>query len=120
MRRVVTLAFVLGLAAPSAAPAQPQPQLPQGQIPDRGRPTEAGDEIPLFDYEAYFPGAWSFEWRVPESPLGAGGTIRGIETFSTGDGRYYTSRIEADGPDGPFTADSRIISGVNGGGAGSR
>jgi len=107
MRRVVVLSFVLGLLAPSTAPAQPQ--LPQGQIPDRGRPTEAGDEIPLFDYEAYFPGAWDFEWRVPESPLGAGGTIRGTETFSTGDGRYYMSRIEADGPDGPFTADSRII-----------
>ena len=33
----------------------------------------------------------------------------GHRDFSTGDGRYYTSRIEADGPDGPFTADSRII-----------
>ena len=33
----------------------------------------------------------------------------GTEVFSTGDGRYYTSRIEADRPDGPFTADSRII-----------
>ena len=46
---------------------------------------------------------------APESPLGSGGTIRGTEAFSTGDGRYYTSRIEADGPDAPFTADSRII-----------
>ena len=109
MRRVVALSFVLGLAVSVPALGQPQPQLPQGQIPDRGRPTEAGDEIPLFDYEAYFPGAWQFEWRVPESPLGPGGSIRGTEVFSTGDGRYYTSRIEAEGPDGPFTADSRII-----------
>ena len=109
MRRVVTLAFVLGLVASLPAWGQPQPQRPQGQIPDRGRPTQSGDEIPLFDYEAYFPGVWNFEWRVPESPLGPGGTIRGTEDFSTGDGRYYTSRIEADGPDGPFTADSRII-----------
>ena len=109
MRRVVTLSFVLALVASAPVLGQPQPQLPQGQIPDRGRPTEAGDEIPLFDYEAYFPGVWNFEWRVPESPLGPGGSIRGTEAFSTGDGRYYTSRIEAEGPDGPFTADSRII-----------
>lgn len=107
MRHIVTLSFVLTLGA--SVMASGQPQRPQGQIPDRGRPTRSGDEIPLFDYEAYFPGAWSFEWRVPESPLGAGGAIRGAEVFSTGDGRYYTSRIEADGPDGPFTADSRII-----------
>ena len=109
MRRVVTLSFVLALVASAPALGQPQPQLPQGQIPDRGRPTEAGDEIPLFDYEAYFPGVWNFEWRVPEGPLGPGGSIRGTEAFSTGDGRYYSSRIEAEGPDGPFTADSRII-----------
>ena len=107
MRRVYALSLVLGLFASSSALGQPQ--RPQGQIPDRGRPTQRGDEIPLFDYEAYFPGVWQFEWRVPESPLGPGGAIEGTEVFSTGDGRYYTSRIEAEGPDGPFTADSRII-----------
>ena len=107
MRRVFALSLVLGLFASSSALGQPQP--PQGQIPDRGRPTQSGDEIPLFDYEAYFPGVWQFEWRVPESPLGPGGAIEGTEVFSTGDGRYYTSRIEAEGPDGAFTADSRII-----------
>ncbi|MDA1094075.1 MAG: hypothetical protein O3A25_12520 [Acidobacteria bacterium] len=95
---------------PDAADAQPEPQRPQGQIPDRGRPTERGDDIPLFDYDAYFPGTWQFEWRVPESPLGAGGLIEGTEVFAPGhDGRYYTSRIDARGPDGPFTAESRII-----------
>ncbi len=95
---------------PDTADAQPEPQRPQGQIPDRGRPTERGDDIPLFDYDAYFPGTWQFEWRVPESPLGAGGLIEGTEVFAPGhDGRYYTSRIDARGPDGPFTAESRII-----------
>ena len=74
-------AFVatLGLLAPDVGLAQLQPQRPQGQIPDRGRPTESGDEIPVFDYDAYFPGTWEFEWRVPESPFGSGGLIEGTE-----------------------------------------
>lgn len=105
--RLAALSLALWVAASVPAPAQPQ--RPQGQIPDRGRPTESGDEIPLFDYDAYFPGVWRFEWRVPQSPLGPGGTIEGTEVFSPGDGRHYTSRIEADGPDGPFTAESRIV-----------
>jgi hypothetical protein len=104
---VVTMG-VICVAAPSSA--QPESQRPTGQIPDRGRPTERGDEIPLFDYDAYFPGTWEFEWRVPESPLGSGGLIEGTEVFVPGvDGRYYTSRIVARGPDGDFTTDSRIV-----------
>jgi hypothetical protein len=54
----------------------------RGQIPDRGRPTARGDEIPVFDYDAYFPGTWEFEWRVPESPLGSGGMIEGTEVYA--------------------------------------
>ena len=102
------MATAIGVLAPALLLAQPQ--RPQGQIPDRGRPTESGDEIPIFGYDAYFPGTWEFEWRVPESPLGSGGLIEGTEVYSTSeDGRYYTSRIEARGPDGPFTTESRII-----------
>ncbi len=109
-RRFATVLLTAALAVPTAAYAQPEPQRPQGQIPDRGRPTARGDKIPLFDYDAYFPGTWAFEWRVPESPLGAGGTIEGTEDFSTSDdGRYYTSRIEARGPDGEYTAEARIV-----------
>lgn len=104
-------------AAGTAGPQPPDrsespapPELPQGQIPDLGRPTEAGDEVPAFDYDAYFPGVWTFEWRVPDSPLGPGGLITGSETFEPGgDGRNYTARIEAEGPDGPFTTESTII-----------
>ena len=110
--RVVSLALVTAVAllAPATALTQPQQQRPEGQIPDRGRPTESGDEIPFFDYDAYFPGTWEFEWRVPESPLGSGGMIEGTEVYATSeDGRYYTSRIDARGPDGPFTTDSRIV-----------
>ena len=92
----------------SGSPAPPA--LPQGQIPDLGRPPEAGDEVPAFDYDADIPGVWTFEWRVPDSPLGPGGLITGSETFERGtDGRNYTAVIEAEGPDGPFTTDSTII-----------
>lgn len=118
---VALLLVSAGAATPAAAgTAGPQPPdrsgspappaLPQGQIPDLGRPTEAGDEVPAFDYDAYFPGVWTFEWRVPDSPLGPGGLITGSETFERGtDGRNYTAAIEAEGPDGPFTMDSTII-----------
>ncbi len=106
----VALVTAVSLLVPATALTQPRQQRPEGQIPDRGRPTERGDEIPLFDYDAYFPGTWEFEWRVPESPLGSGGLIEGTEVYSTSeDGRYYTSRIDARGPDGPFTTDSRIV-----------
>ena len=110
-RRSVRLGLLItavGILAPAVVLAQPQ--RPQGQIPDRGRPTESSDEIPVFDYNAYFPGTWEFEWRVPESPLGSGGLIEGTEVYSdSADGRYYTSRIDARGPDGPFTTESRIV-----------
>jgi len=114
MRRRSVLGATLGVLMTAAVgghtPTAAQPQRPQGQIPDHGRPTESGDEIPIVDYDAYFPGTWEFEWRVPESPLGSGGMIEGTEIYSTSeDGRYYTSRIEARGPDGSFTAESRIV-----------
>ena len=47
---------------------------------------------------------------MPESPLGSGGMIEGTEVYSTSeDGRYYTSRIDLWGPDGPFTTEARIV-----------
>ena len=113
---VSLLLVAAAVAVTAAEPAPPQPpsadrsQLPQGQIPDLGRPTEAGDEVPTFDYDAYFPGVWSFEWRVPDSPLGPGGLITGTETFEPGsDGRNYRATLEAAGPAGSFTTQSTII-----------
>lgn len=103
------LAVVLFCSHLVAGPQPPERSLPQGQIPDRGRPTQAGDEVPAFDYDAYFPGKWTFEWRVPDSPLGTGGLITGTETFHPGDGRNYRATIAAEGPDGPFTVSSAII-----------
>ena len=115
-RRAVRSTALAGLVAtmvlaPAVGRAQPaQTQRPEGQIPDRGRPTARGDEIPVFDYDAYFPGTWEFEWRVPESPLGSGGMIEGTEVYAPSeDGQYYTSQIDARGRDGPFTSASRII-----------
>lgn len=53
----------------------------------------------------YFVGAWSFEWNVPESPLGPAGKIIGIETYKRIlDGAAYESVIEGEGPGGPFQA----------------
>ena len=110
------LLAALAVTATAAEPGAPQPpsadrtQLPQGQIPDLGRPTEAGDQVPTFDYDAYFPGVWSFEWRVPDSPLGPGGLVTGTETFESGsDGRNYRATVEAEGPDGTFVTRSTII-----------
>ena len=95
---------------PDPPQSSDRPRLPHGQIPDLGRPTEAGDEVPTFDYDAYFPGVWTFEWRVPDSPLGPGGVITGTETFEPGgDGRHYRARVEAAGPGGPFTTKSAVI-----------
>ena len=51
-----------------------QTQLPKGQMPELGRPTKVGDELPLFNFDGYFPGTWTFEWDMPEGPLGRVGT----------------------------------------------
>ena len=109
-RRILMVSVIACLGAASVVDTARAQQQPRGQIPDLGRPTESGDEVPLFDYDAYFPGEWEFEWRTPESPLSSGGMIEGVETFSASeDGRHYTSRIEAEGPDGPFTAQSTVV-----------
>ena len=69
MWRVATWVLLGALLAPGTALTQPAPQRPEGQIPDRGRPTESGDEIPLFDYDAYFPGTWEIGVVVEEGDL---------------------------------------------------
>ena len=106
----VVSAIVLGMCTVVFVGTSAQQRRPQGQIPDLGRPTESTDAIPLFDYDSYFPGTWTFEWRTPESPLGAGGMIEGQEVFAPSNGeRNYSSTIDADGPDGPFTIQSTIL-----------
>jgi hypothetical protein len=77
-------------------------------MPDLGRTTKGDDEVPLFDFDAYFPGKWSFQWDVPESPLGPAGRIEGTTIYTkVGDG-LYDAVTTARGPAGPFTINERI------------
>jgi hypothetical protein len=94
---VGTVLGLLVLCVPIAAQ-----QVPKGQMPTLGRPTETGDTVPLFDFDAYFLGKWTFEWSMPESPLGAAGPYSGTTTFAKLDGRFYEAISEGEGPSGPF------------------
>ncbi len=86
---------------PGAAPAEGQIK---GQAPDRGRPTKHDDEQPRLDFDTYFLGApWTFEWDVPEGPLGQAGRLTGTTTYKALGGKYYEASTQADGPDGKFT-----------------
>lgn len=50
----------------------------------------------------YFLGAWTFEWNVPESPLGPAGKFKGVETYTKTGAATYESKIEGEGPLGAF------------------
>lgn len=91
--------LVLALTATSVA-AQ---QVPKGQMPALGRPTEAADAVPLLDFDTYFLGKWTFEWSMPETALGPAGEFTGTTVYSKIDGRFYEALTEGDGPAGPFT-----------------
>jgi hypothetical protein len=104
------MALAVGVVATEAVQtASPPAASPQrGQMPTLGRPTQAGDETPLLDFDTYFLGVWTYEGVVPDSPLGGGGSISGTATFSKiGDG-VYEALTKAVGPDGPFTVKERI------------
>jgi len=103
---VVTAAAFSDSHAGAQAPA-PGTQ-PRGQMPALGRPTQAGDPLPLLDFDAYFLGTWAFEGVVPDSPLGLGGSMNGRAVFTKiGDGQYEAS-IDVQGAEGPFTIKERI------------
>jgi hypothetical protein len=79
-------------------------QLPKGQMPDLGRPTKVGDELPLFNFDEYFRGKWTFEWDVPEGALGPAGRITGTTIYKAIDaGKFYEASTEATGPGGTYT-----------------
>ena len=83
--------------------SQQQQPPPRGQMPDLGRPTKNDDALPLFDFDAYFPGKWTFEWDVPESPVGQAGRMEGSIVYKkTGDG-VYEAVTTGTGPTGAFT-----------------
>ena len=99
-----TCALALLLAAVPAAAQQPTPpQAPRSQMPDLGRPTKSSDALPLFNFERYFAGKWTFEWDVPDSALGPAGTITGTTTFTRVDDTFYLATTEAKGPAGAIT-----------------
>lgn len=105
--RVTTLAavaLVATIGASIAARQQPdKAPLPKGQMPDLGRPTKVGDALPPFNFDAYFLGTWTFEWDVPEGPLGPSGRITGTTIYKPIDGKFYEASTEATGPAGAFT-----------------
>ena len=57
------------------------------------RPTEPSDPMPPPNMD-YFLGAWTFEWNVPESPLGPAGKLKGKETYKKTKAGTYESAIE--------------------------
>ncbi|HEY7543565.1 MAG TPA: hypothetical protein VID27_01720 [Blastocatellia bacterium] len=65
------------------------------------RPTEPADPMPPPNMD-YFLGEWTFEWNVPESPLGPAGKIKGKERYRKTQGSVYESEIEGEGPAGAF------------------
>ena len=101
-------AAILVLSTSVLAQTPPPPQKPRGQMPDLGRTTQSDDTVPLFDFDLYFPGKWTFEWDVPESPIGPAGRIEGAVVYKKiGDG-VYEALTTATGPTGPFTIKEKI------------
>ena len=64
--------------------------------------------MPLFDFDAYFPGKWTFEWDVPESPLGPAGRIEGTTTYRKVSDGVYEAVTNATGPGGSFSIKESI------------
>jgi hypothetical protein len=107
MRTLCLLAALAVLGSPAVvrtqAPDSAAGQI-KGQAPDRGRPTKHDDEQPLLDFATYFTGgSWTFEWDVPEGPLGAAGRITGTTTYQPLAGKFFQAKTDAEGPDGKFT-----------------
>lgn len=107
LQAVATCVSVMLLVAAAGA-RQEKVQLPKGQMPNLGRPTEKDDQLPLFNFDEYFVGKWTFEWEVPDGIFGPGGKITGTTTYTKVDDRFYDAVTDATGPGGPFTIKERI------------
>jgi hypothetical protein len=94
---LAVVVFVAAFGLPSSAQ-----EVPKGQMPILGRPTESTDKVPLLDFETYFVGKWSFEWAMPESPLGPAGPYSGTTTVTKIDATFFEALTEGEGPNGPF------------------
>ena len=85
------------------APMNPRQTLPKGQMPELGRPTKVDDQLPLFNFDDYFTGKWTFEWDMPEGPLGESGQVTGTTIYKVIEpGKAYQADTEATGPGGAF------------------
>lgn len=102
-RLCCSLTFIVVTSLSAQTPTQP----PKGQMPDLGRHTQQDDKVPLFDFDMYFLGQWTFEWDMPEGPLGPAGRVEGT-TIYTGGGGKYEAITEATGPNGKFTVRERF------------
>ena len=101
---IVVLAATVGAQQPAD-----QKPLPKGQMPELGRPTKVGDELPLFDFDGYFAGKWTFEWDMPEGVLGESGTVSGTTIYKVIDpGKVYEAHTNATGPGGAFSIREQI------------
>ena len=96
-------AGILSSAQTPPPQTKPQQQQPRGQMPDVGRPTKPDDVLPLFDFDAYFIGKWTFEWDMPDGPLGPAGRLEGTTVYSALGGGKYQALTEATGPSGKVT-----------------
>ncbi len=106
MRRALGVLIVSILTATVGAQT-PAGQPPKGQMPDLGRHTQQDDKVPPFDFDAYFLGPWTFEWDMPEGPLGPAGRVEGTTTYRGAAGAYEAV-TEATGPTGKFNVRERI------------
>jgi hypothetical protein len=104
-RFVVAAALLIITAATLLAQTQPAPR---GQMPDLGRPTRPGDVAPPLNFAEYFLGTWTFEWDVPEGPLGPSGRISGATTYKKLDETSFAADTEATGPAGALTIHEAI------------
>src|SRR6266849_1118617 len=101
---LASLGVAVIAATLSGQPQTDKPPLPKGQMPDLGRPTKVGDELPPFNFDAYFLGRWTFEWDVPEGALGPSGRITGTTVYKAIDaGKFYEASTQATGPGGTYT-----------------
>ncbi|HEX8029490.1 MAG TPA: hypothetical protein VF491_13545 [Vicinamibacterales bacterium] len=98
MKRVFASLFAtVALTVPAAAQ-----QVPKGQMPILGRATESTDKVPLLDFENYFVGKWTFEWSMPDSPLGPAGPYTGTTVVTKIDDTFFEAVSEGEGPAGTF------------------
>ena len=109
MRLSVTTLAVIALTASITAQPPDKTQLPKGQMPELGRPTKVDDQLPLFDFDAYFTGAWTFEWDMPEGVLGESGTVTGRTIYTVVEpGTRYQADTSGTDPGGAFTIREQI------------